>query len=229
MRRPVPIGFQFLTRNSVCSDSARMRIQASTYSSVSIPHSEFCLFGPRGVFWASCRRAGVSIPHSEFCLFGQLRGKRIVWAAETSFNSSLGILSVRTCRRCSVKARWTCCFNSSLGILSVRTMACIEWAWSDATVSIPHSEFCLFGLPLPGIAVQWYRLFQFLTRNSVCSDRREVAAAIGTFISFNSSLGILSVRTPYDPLPWMQANVVSIPHSEFCLFGQVAWLVKPLL
>ena len=61
-------------------------------------------------------------------------------------------------------------------------------------VSIPRSEFCLFGLD--NVLTGWRRqeLFQFPARNSVCSD-------------------LLFKRRHEDLL------FVSIPRSEFCLFG----------
>jgi len=111
----------------------------------------------------------VSIPHSEFCLFGRRDQSALIRALYSSFNSSLGILSVRT---------WD--WNSRNGKL--------------VQVSIPHSEFCLFGLePLQHLLPQEQR-FQFLTRNSVCSDGGDLGRRL---------VGMC----------------VSIPHSEFCLFG----------
>ena len=88
-----------------------------------------------------------------------------------------------------------CGFNSPLGILFVRTCSALPSAPGSTCVSIPRSEFCLFGLreKLGPHTKKWK--FQFPARNSVCSDK-------------SSSV------------PEMRTSPVSIPRSEFCLFGQ---------
>jgi len=93
--RPSKLMFQFPIRNSVRSDSLRGRDGvplvacfnspfgilfvrtagvpdrfAVVIRDVSIPHSEFCSFGPDGAGGERPRHRGVSIPHSEFCSFG---------------------------------------------------------------------------------------------------------------------------------------------------------------
>ena len=111
---------------------------------VSIPRSEFCLFGPytsmsmqthgacfnsplgilfvRTLFTGDKRWRGerVSIPRSEFCLFGP----QITYAS----------------------GKMTVSFNSPLGILFVRTDFSEYRVLNNEVVSIPRSEFCLFGL-----------------------------------------------------------------------------------
>jgi len=61
--------------------------------------------------------------------------------------------------------------------------------------------------------------FQFPARNSGCSDKVSVSGGEKWRISFNSSLGILSVRTNQGASTFISGIGVSIPHSEFCLFG----------
>ena len=61
-------------------------------------------------------------------------------------------------------------------------------------VSIPHSEFCSFGLP-------------------------GRAAGAGGHPCFNSPFGILFVRTCWRCWENDASSLVSIPHSEFCSFG----------
>jgi len=137
----------------------------------------------------------VSIPQSEFCPLGQsdqdarlilppqfqfLSRNSVRWDVvdicalaeeEGSFNSSVGILSVGT--MLSNRARKAkISFNSSVGILSVGT--------------------CNAERP----ADRWGP-FQFLSRNSVRWDQRDLRALI------------------------VQICVVSIPQSEFCPLGQI--------
>ena len=90
---------------------------------VSIPRSEFCLFGLTVLPAIILSFVQVSIPRSEFCLFGQEIPSAltdVVWG-----------------------------FNSPLGILFVRTLIISMVSSFNAIVSIPRSEFCLFGLPQP--------------------------------------------------------------------------------
>jgi len=62
---------------------------------VSIPRSEFWSFG-HGAFVAGGGDVGiVSIPRSEFWSFGRAF-KAVRWSLVASFNSSVGILVVRT-------------------------------------------------------------------------------------------------------------------------------------
>ena len=62
------------------------------------------------------------------------------------------------------------CFNSSIGIQCVRT-TCGLWRTSYyLQVSIPQSEFSVFGLALDSYWQYRNGWFQFLNRNSVCSD-----------------------------------------------------------
>jgi len=158
--------FQFLGRNSGRSDLVLV-IKQLFGTSVSIPRSEFWSFGPVQ-----------QIPDG---------------ALQRRFNSSVGILVVRTQSRRLRLAR-SARFNSSVGILVVRTAGagitssvCFMFQFlgrnsgrSDAIrgvdgagnglVSIPRSEFWSFG---PQIH-RWLRallpLFQFLGRNSGRSD-----------------------------------------------------------
>ena len=72
-----------------------------------------------------------------------------------------------------------------------------------------------------GRARQQSGMFQFPARNSVCSDISIPLPHWRLACSFNSPLGILFVRTRdlYCHLPHCKS--VSIPRSEFCLFGLV--------
>ena len=69
-------------------------------------------------------------------------------------------------------------FNSPLGILFVRTSPFFLWIAPLRQVSIPRSEFCLFGLRDQPV------------QNPACRKR------------FNSPLGILFVRTRNHGAPW---------------------------
>jgi len=86
--------FQFPARNSGCSD---LECSAAPYPEerVSIPRSEFWLFGRVTVALCSVPVMQVSIPRSEFWLFGH-GGAAAARDAPGSFNSPLGILVVRT-------------------------------------------------------------------------------------------------------------------------------------
>ena len=160
---------------------------------VSIPRSEFWSFGPwRHHSNHSERR--VSIPRSEFWSFGRAI-YRVALRFFASFNSSVGILVVRTCR-------------ASLGTLA------------DELVSILRSEFWSFGPSCSwagmktssarfnssvGILVvrtpparggtQKHKEFQFLGRNSGRSDEQRASRVSVRRAGFNSSVGILVVRT----------------------------------
>jgi len=210
--------FQFPIRNSVRSD-VLLEVEVRYDRFVSIPHSEFCSFGPTGVesttgvgstFQFPIRNSVrsdlmllglllviliVSIPHSEFCSFGLTGAVIFRLIAICSFNSPFGILFVRTQSPARDRLPRRACFNSPFGILFVRTR---DFKWPSPGrpgVSIPHSEFCSFGL-LTGQAKGRIEMeFQFPIRNSVRSDNRH--------------------RVP--PCPGAR---VSIPHSEFCSFGR---------
>ena len=138
-----------------------------------------------------------------------------------SFNSPLGILVVRT-RQCRyVQPGVPGCFNSPLGILVVRTTITASSRSIIACVSIPRSEFWLFGHPR-NARLQWgfllvsiprseFWLFGRRSRRSMLCSRCHVSiprsefwlfgllcAPFSTTLiieSFNSPLGILVVRT----------------------------------
>ena len=136
------------------------------------------------------------------------------------------------------------CFNSSIGILSVRTSPLLNSISTRLPVSIPRSEFFRFGLrslieqklQLWKVSIprsEFFRFgrevtatvtdgdgkFQFLDRNSFGSDSFSSSSAGGTSWSFNSSIGILSVRTAVDRMHGEEVRAVSIPRSEFFRFG----------
>jgi len=90
---------------------------------------------------------------------------------DVGFNSSVGILVVRTAVGFYYGDSQASCFNSSVGILVVRTRGLGWWGVGLAKVSIPRSEFWSFGHGAP-----------WLNARSRCC--------------FNSSVGILVVRTP---------------------------------
>jgi len=63
-------------------------------------------------------------------------------------------------------------------------------------------------------------VFQFLGRNSGRSDLRDFEPPTWAILSFNSSVGILVVRTSYaDVTDRDEWEKVSIPRSEFWSFG----------
>ena len=160
----------------------------------------------------------VSIPQSEFCPLGHSQAMMTI-ASITSFNSSVGILSVGTkkCQRLHAPelqvsipqsefcplgptAFWAATlnpsrFNSSVGILSVGT-----WIWCHCKivpwiVSIPQSEFCPLGLWLaawrgaPGAEVS-------IPQSEFCPLGPSTRPLAGeSHPRFNSSVGILSVGT----------------------------------
>ena len=262
------VKFQFPARNSVCSDFGISLYKIPLVESVSIPRSEFCLFGPgitarRGVYTYP-----VSIPRSEFCLFGP-RNRDIWRPCNSCFNSPLGILFVRTPSSARTSARKISSFNSPLGILFVRTTrrflctAMISMfqfparnsVCSDATSGTArhhpeqfqfparnsvcsdqtptaqgHAGMLLFQFPARnsvcsdlGRRAQQNggKRFQFPARNSVCSDCVNVEWFMDAEGGFNSPLGILFVRTCVLMLTSAKYRLVSIPRSEFCLFGQI--------
>ena len=69
--------------------------------------------------------------------------------------------------------------------------------WNACTrhVSIPHSEFCSFGLVGNRSCANGLPTFQFPIRNSVRSDNRRFPQWKGDRFGFNSPFGILFVRT----------------------------------
>ena len=89
--------FQFLGRNSGRSDiiTEDLRVGGGL---VSIPRSEFWSFGQGLIGDMSGREPNVSIPRSEFWSFGRVVGERHI-RRDGRFNSSVGILVVRTHRR----------------------------------------------------------------------------------------------------------------------------------
>ena len=137
--------FQFLGRNSGRSDSTPPQTSSQTAREVSIPRSEFWSFGPGAAAYAA-------------------------QSLVSGFNSSVGILVVRTIGLIEVEisnssvfqflgrnsgrsdagearpiAADEASFNSSVGILVVRTGS--GWRRGDRAgrVSIPRSEFWSFG------------------------------------------------------------------------------------
>jgi len=190
---PVPYRlFQFLGRNSGRSDQDMKDAQRVEYL-VSIPRSEFWSFGPHGAAATSPARP-VSIPRSEFWSFG--RGRCLLSSVrDESFNSSVGILVVRTPPSGIHSTRGHLSFNSSVGILVVRT------AWAFAARAA-------------------YSEFQFLGRNSGRSDVTTDAAKRLEKLGFNSSVGILVVRTIIEDVDTPSEWAVSIPRSEFWSFGR---------
>jgi len=135
-------------------------------------------------------------------------------------------------------------FNSSVGILVVRTRHLYHGACPSPKVSIPRSEFWSFGRCFVHLVQGRLCLFQFLGRNSGRSDlgsynyriqTRGVSIPRSEFWSFgqrwcvsnasngkgfNSSVGILVVRTMTTVSGIETPKLVSIPRSEFWSFGQ---------
>jgi len=88
-------------------------------------------------------------------------------------------------------------------------------------VSIPRSEFWLFGLlEYAMVAYERNELFQFPARNSGCSDVKSSSEIGLLLLCFNSPLGILVVRTKHTDCQSVYIFDVSIPRSEFWLFGR---------
>ena len=164
-------------------------------SYVSIPHSEFCLFGQDCCHPLHLLVRNVSIPHSEFCLFGH--------DVATSPLANYGQVSIPHSEFCL------------FGPLETGVTEC-----GHCAVSIPHSEFCLFGQQLQAQFVQPAPTFQFLTRNSVCSDiittYRHGGKYEFQFLTRNSVCSDIDRRRRS-----LSRHKVSIPHSEFCLFGRL--------
>ena len=135
--------FQFPARNSVCSD-VKSAASAVAVIIVSIPRSEFCLFGLSSFLTDGAFRSTVSIPRSEFCLFGLPRVAAPVWAM-----CNVSIPRSEFClfgpERAMLGSILIDSFNSPLGILFVRTLG----------------RKGIGGYKMP---------FQFPARNSVCSD-----------------------------------------------------------
>jgi len=135
--------FQFPARNSGCSDSASTATVKPPFLNVSIPRSEFWLFGHTAIYAIGC-----------------INGR---------FNSPLGILVVRTFQIwISWGLRGSFQFPARNSGCSDSMIVCYITRCSQ--VSIPRSEFWLFG-PLPSKS-RCYRApgFQFPARNSGCSD-----------------------------------------------------------
>jgi len=90
----------------------------------------------------------------------------------------------------------------------------------DRFVSIPHSEFCSFGL---GVVLPSSRLGQLVSipHSEFCSFGLPLAINIRKRLKacFNSPFGILFVRTACASCRCPELPRVSIPHSEFCSFG----------
>ena len=210
--------FQFPARNSVCSDLC-VSLLACGSPLVSIPRSEFCLFGRD-----TCRALQrfvifVSIPRSEFCLFGRVCGLPDLFRyTHVSIpRSEFCLFGQFTTTGGDTMTQG---FNSPLGILFVRTRPHHCGSGLLRSVSIPRSEFCLFGQFNARTLLAADYLFQFPARNSVCSDRRSGLvrcppeqfqfparnSVCSDFVfcplcraeivtCFNSPLGILFVRT----------------------------------
>jgi len=86
-------------------------------------------------------------------------------------------------------------FNSSVGILVVRTGVRRRVSGGDLQVSIPRSEFWSFGPAQFFATASPIFSFQFLGRNSGRSDLLGLAHLVRADTRFNSSVGILVVRT----------------------------------
>jgi len=116
----------------------------SIVSTVSIPRSGFCWFGPgRCVGWQTCS-ALVSIPRSGFCWFGL--GIAIYLLGRACEFQSLGRDSVGLDQdEWQGHLQLTACFNPSVGILLVWTERHIGAPDVAGRVSIPRSGFCWFG------------------------------------------------------------------------------------
>jgi len=159
----------------------------------------------------------VSIPRSEFWSFGR-HGLTCQSYKSHSFNSSVGILVVRTRRRDRCRWRLPASFNSSVGILVVRT-------WNGCSV-------------LRGQGSSFNSSVGILVVRTPPLERR-----VGPPACFNSSVGILVVRTRESvpiccilhlfqflgrnsgrsdfgsPTETIRTVEVSIPRSEFWSFG----------
>jgi len=87
------------------------------------------------------------------------------------------------------------CFNSSVGILVVRTRCLFSRFNRIVYVSIPRSEFWSFGPDVGLYSHKSDNKFQFLGRNSGRSDAQSLSQLSTDYSRFNSSVGILVVRT----------------------------------
>ena len=174
--------FQFLDRNSFGSDVCDCNAE-DVRESVSIPRSEFFRFG-------LLQRVPLPLKRPGFQFLDR-----------NSFGSDQKTARLQATERPG--------FNSSIGILSVRTLAVIEGLLQDLRVSIPRSEFFRFGHGDAGPTVVSQVGFQFLDRNSFGSDIGHRSLRSACTSGFNSSIGILSVRTlqhlpQKKPQPWFQ-------------------------
>jgi len=134
------------------------------------------------------------------------------------------------------------CFNSSVGILVVRTQSACPGSGSSNPVSIPRSEFWSFGLSQQVRHVNKRVCFnssvgilvvRTLNISSSRHECRSFNSSVGILVvrtresgqqkhcngGFNSSVGILVVRTVGSTEPPAPYQKVSIPRSEFWSFG----------
>jgi len=167
---------------------------------VSIPQSEFCPLGLCASHCA-CEIHSVSIPQSEFCPLGPPFGRFTT--------GSLLIVSIPQSEFCPLGLperrsiiQLFLSFNSSVGILSV-------------------------GTSIPGGEGREHGRFQFLSRNSVRWDHKQLSLWLSLLLGFNSSVGILSVGTLGPSGIVSKLASVSIPQSEFCPLGHVETNAKP--
>ena len=208
--------FQFLDRNSFGSDSLDAS-HSPTAVCVSIPRSEFFRFGLKLIAILE-EVLEVSIPRSEFFRFGRRSGCQYT-SRYLRFNSSIGILSVRTSPgRCN--RALTASFNSSIGILSVRTRFTCPVTKMTSLVSIPRSEFFRFGRNGLGYPAELQRLVSIPRSEFFRFGRVRYRGDHRLCSCFNSSIGILSVRTVSDFMTRAAEISVSIPRSEFFRFGR---------
>jgi len=135
--------FQFLGRNSGRSDFEHFWLHHEPEAWVSIPRSEFWSFGRRGLY------PGVLARH-EFQFLGRNSGRSDTWRRASAVVSPMFQFLGRNSGRSDSKTRGgsprpRACFNSSVGILVVRT--CLGYAEKHGIelVSIPRSEFWSFG------------------------------------------------------------------------------------
>ena len=184
--------FQFLDRNSFGSDPALPFLPNQSVV-VSIPRSEFFRFGLDLNVWRQVGKVGFNSSIGILSVRTRIRGHSATWT-RSRFNSSIGILSVRTQHRV-LNVFQDRCFNSSIGILSVRTRRAVPSAARrspgfNSSIGILSVRTC--GSPV---------------------------AAPPQYPRFNSSIGILSVRTFTALVNDDGGGSVSIPRSEFFRFG----------
>jgi len=161
--------FQFLGRNSGRSDS-RIRIPRHLRGrSVSIPRSEFWSFGPEGVV-QYVFVPDVSIPRSEFWSFGP--GATGSWEYCAPPFQFLGRNSGRSDVNLVVAVTDSPQVFQFLGRNSGRS-------------DLEHADRSTY-----------WQSFQFLGRNSGRSDEQSGSQQRRSARRFNSSVGILVVRTP---------------------------------